>query len=83
LAAHVLEFLGWTPVNVKLLLPPRQSRGNSPYIRFHRRSVGFSASTKTILPLEQERFQMRFQIHRRRTPLDRPDCRQEEGAEYR
>src|SRR5208283_1007100 len=35
LAAHVLEFLGWTPVNVKLLLPPRQSRGNSRYIRLH------------------------------------------------
>jgi hypothetical protein len=29
LAAHLLEFLGWTPENVKLLLPPRQSRGNS------------------------------------------------------
>jgi len=27
-----LEFLGWTPVNVKLLLPPRQSRGiSSPF----------------------------------------------------
>jgi len=23
LAGHVLEFLGWTPENVKLLLPPR------------------------------------------------------------
>ncbi|QBG85514.1 hypothetical protein EYR27_19105 [Xanthomonas oryzae] len=23
------EFPGWTPVNVKRLLPPRQSRGNS------------------------------------------------------
>ena len=29
LAAHLSEFLGWTPGNVKLLLPPRQSRGNS------------------------------------------------------
>jgi DNA topoisomerase IB len=29
LAAHDLEFPGWTPENVKLLLPPRQSRGNS------------------------------------------------------
>jgi diguanylate cyclase (GGDEF)-like protein len=29
LAAHVSEFLGWTPVTVKLLLPPRQSRGVS------------------------------------------------------
>jgi hypothetical protein len=28
-AAHVLEFLGWTPVSVKLFIPPRQSRGNS------------------------------------------------------
>jgi WD40 repeat protein len=27
LAAHDLEFPGWTPVNVKPLLPPRQSRG--------------------------------------------------------
>jgi DNA invertase Pin-like site-specific DNA recombinase len=27
-----LQFLGWTPVNVKLLLPPRQSRGiSSPF----------------------------------------------------
>ena len=33
LAAHLSEFLGWTPVNVKLLLPPRQSRGNSHLIR--------------------------------------------------
>ena len=32
LAAHLSEFLGWTPVNVKLLLPPRQSRGNSHLI---------------------------------------------------
>ncbi|WP_291775765.1 hypothetical protein, partial [Castellaniella sp.] len=29
LAAHELEFPRWTPVNVKLLLPPRQSRGDS------------------------------------------------------
>src|ERR1700724_1224946 len=29
LAAHVREFLRWTPVSVKLLLPPRQSRGVS------------------------------------------------------
>ena len=29
LAAHELEFPRWTPVNVKLLLPPRHSRGNS------------------------------------------------------
>ena len=29
LAAHLSEFLGWTPVNVNLLLPPRQSRGIS------------------------------------------------------
>jgi hypothetical protein len=29
LAAHVLECSGWTPVNVKLRLPPRQSRGVS------------------------------------------------------
>lgn len=29
LADHDLEFLGWTPANVKLLLPPRQSRGAS------------------------------------------------------
>jgi hypothetical protein len=29
LAAHVREFLRWTPVSVKLLLPPRQSRGLS------------------------------------------------------
>jgi hypothetical protein len=29
LAAHTLEFHRWTPVTVKLLLPPRQSRGNS------------------------------------------------------
>jgi IS5 family transposase len=28
LAAHLSESLGWTPANVKLLLPPRQSRGN-------------------------------------------------------
>jgi len=33
LAAHLSEFLGWTPANVKLLLPPRQSRGISRYIR--------------------------------------------------
>ncbi len=32
LAAHLSEFLGWTPANVKLLLPPRQSRGNSRLI---------------------------------------------------
>ena len=32
LAAHLSEFLGWTPANVKLLLPPRQSRGNSHWI---------------------------------------------------
>jgi hypothetical protein len=29
LAAHVSESPGWTPGYVKLLLPPRQSRGNS------------------------------------------------------
>ncbi|TDQ48186.1 hypothetical protein EV696_108166, partial [Permianibacter aggregans] len=29
--AHVSEFPLWTPVIVKLLLPPRQSRGNSRY----------------------------------------------------
>jgi glutathione S-transferase len=29
LAAHVVEFHGWTPGFVKLLLPPRQSRGVS------------------------------------------------------
>ena len=34
LAAHLSEFLGWTPANVKLLLPPRQSRGNSRLISF-------------------------------------------------
>jgi hypothetical protein len=28
-----MEFLGWTPGNAKLLLPPRQSRGNSGEIR--------------------------------------------------
>src|SRR5664280_1773894 len=27
------EFLGWTPVSVKLRVPPRQSRGNSHFIR--------------------------------------------------
>src|ERR1039458_4923124 len=27
------EFPGWTPGTVKLLLPPRQSRGNSHWIR--------------------------------------------------
>lgn len=32
LAAHALEFLGWTPLNVKLRLPPRQSRENSQLI---------------------------------------------------
>ncbi len=26
------EFLGWTPVSVKLRVPPRQSRGNSHFI---------------------------------------------------
>jgi hypothetical protein len=30
LAAHDLEFPGWTSANVKLLLPPRQRRGASP-----------------------------------------------------
>ena len=29
LAAHDQEFPRWTPVAVKLLLPPRQSRGDS------------------------------------------------------
>jgi hypothetical protein len=29
LAAHEWEFRRWTPGNVKLLLPPRQSRGVS------------------------------------------------------
>jgi hypothetical protein len=29
LAAHAWEFLRWTPAFVKLLLPPRQSRGVS------------------------------------------------------
>jgi hypothetical protein len=29
LAAHESEFRRWTPGNVKLLLPPRQSRGVS------------------------------------------------------
>ena len=29
LAAHVREFPGWTPLFVKLLLPPRHSRGVS------------------------------------------------------
>jgi len=33
LGGSLSEFLGWTPANVKLLLPPRQSRGNSRYIR--------------------------------------------------
>ena len=32
LAAHLSEFLGWTPANVKLLLTPLQSRGNSRLI---------------------------------------------------
>ena len=32
LGGSLSEFLGWTPANVKLLLPPRQSRGNSRYI---------------------------------------------------
>jgi len=31
LAAHLWEFLRWTSVSVKLLLPPRQSRG-SPFV---------------------------------------------------
>src|ERR1043166_452716 len=31
LAAHDWEFPRWTPVSVKLLLPPRQSRGVSRY----------------------------------------------------
>jgi hypothetical protein len=30
LAAHDAEFPRWTPLNVELLLPPRQSRGVSP-----------------------------------------------------
>src|SRR5215472_6967564 len=33
LAAHVWESPRWTPVSVKLLLPPRQSRGVSPRTR--------------------------------------------------
>ena len=33
LAAHIKEFPRWTPLFVKLLLPPRQSRGISQRIR--------------------------------------------------
>jgi len=32
LAAHVWDSPRWTPVSVKLLLPPRQSRGVSPFV---------------------------------------------------
>jgi len=32
LAAHDRKFRRWTPGNVKLLLPPRQSRGNSHFV---------------------------------------------------
>src|ERR1019366_444084 len=33
LAAHLLELLGWTSENVKLLQPPRQGRGTPHWIR--------------------------------------------------
>src|SRR5208283_4409174 len=49
LAAHVLEFLGWTPVNVKLLLPPRQSRGNSRYNRLAREGNSMVSTALSLL----------------------------------
>jgi len=48
LAAHLSEFLGWTPVNVKLLLPPRQSRGISLCI-----SVDRKHDAKWLFPQEK------------------------------
>ena len=45
LAAHVLEFLRWTPGSVKLLLPPRQSRGAS-YVRLANKSAKKADPTK-------------------------------------
>lgn len=49
LAAHDLEFHRWAPVTVKLLLPPRQSRGNSPD------AIGaeFSGRRKTLSAAQQ------------------------------
>ena len=52
LAAHVLEFPRWTPSNVKLLLPPRQSWGASP----------------VWLGVRNLRFQMRIQVRIRPSP---------------
>ena len=48
LAAHLSEFLGWTPVNVKLLLPPRQSRENSRLIRTARYTYGKQFKSKYL-----------------------------------
>jgi hypothetical protein len=42
LGGSLSEFPGWTPANVKLLLPPRQSRGNSRCISTMTRFAAFS-----------------------------------------
>src|ERR1017187_2344621 len=62
LVGSPLEFLGWTPVNVKLLLPPRQSRGISPLFREHAASISISHSR---FPLRQR--QRVYQQNRRPT----------------
>src|SRR5207302_4934690 len=46
LAAHVWEFPRWTPGSVKLLLPPRQSRGVS--LRTRRRCYGFQIYSQDL-----------------------------------
>lgn len=50
LAAHVPEFLRWTPLSVKLLLPPRQSRGASYFglVELHRRQCHIRVPVKPL-----------------------------------
>src|SRR5271157_2487113 len=42
------EFLGWTPVSVKLRVPPRQSRGNSHFISFDPDKYGWPWFPDTV-----------------------------------
>ena len=62
LAAHLSESRGWTPANVKLLLPPRHGRGISRLIR-----VANGASRNTT--------KVQFVFERRKLILSRIDCR--------
>jgi hypothetical protein len=60
-----LEFLGWTPVFVKLWMPPRQSRGNS--LRISR--PGSAAFDETSRPDESRVLENRSDVRPSVLPL--------------